>query len=260
MPTLERPGAQLYYEDGGGDGPVVCFSHGILMDADMFAPQINALRDEFRCVAWDERGHGRSISEGSFTYWDLADDLLALLDHLDVERALLVGMSQGGFLSLHAALRAPERVAGLFLIDTQAGLEPEENVPGYEMMVDEWTKNGPQAGLAEAAAAIIVDPAPREPWIEKWLRAPADYPVEPIRCLVSREDLTERLHEIEAPALVVHGDADPAIPIERAEALCEGLPNCEGFKVIAGAGHAANLSHPDEVNKYLLDFCRLHAT
>ncbi len=145
MPTFERPRAQLYYEDSGGDGPVVCFSHGILMDADMFASQVEVLRAEFRCIAWDERGHGRSVSDGSFTYWDLADDLLALLDHLDVERALFVGMSQGGYLSLRAALRAPERVAGLFLIDTQAGLEPEDLVPGYQMLADEWATNGPPA-------------------------------------------------------------------------------------------------------------------
>ncbi len=225
----------------------------------MFASQVEVLRAEFRCIAWDERGHGRSVSDGSFTYWDLADDLFALLDHLDVERALFVGMSQGGYLSLRAALRAPERVAGLFLIDTQAGLEPEDLVPGYHMLADEWATNGPQLSLAEAAAAIIVDPAPREPWIEKWLNASAHFPVEPMRCLISREDVTDRLHEIETPALVVHGGADPAIPMERAEELCRGLANCEGLVVIAGGGHASNLSHPDEVNKHLLDFCSRHA-
>jgi 3-oxoadipate enol-lactonase len=258
MAAFERPGAKLYYEDTG-EGPVVCFSHGILMDADMFAPQIEALRGEFRCVSWDERGHGRSESEGSFSYWDLADDLLALMDHVEAERALLVGMSQGGFLSLRAALRAPERVAGLFLIDTQAGPESDDVVPGYEALLEEWRTNGPQMHIVEVAAASIVDPAPREPWIEKWMAASNDYPVEPMRCLMSRDDITERLGEITAPALVVHGDADPAIPMDLAEALCNGLSNCEGLIPIAGGGHASNLSHPDDVNKHLLDFCHRHA-
>ncbi len=260
MPFFERERARLYYEDSGGDGPAVTLSHGIFMDHDMFDPQVAALRGEFRCISWDERGHGSSWSEGPFTYWDMADDLVALLDHLGVDRAILAGMSQGGFLSLRASLRAPQRVAGLFLIDTQAGGEIEDAVPLYESMAAEWTTRGPQRHLAEAMAAVIVDPAPREEWIEKWLAASASYPVEPMRCLVERDDVTDGLAEIEAPALVVHGEADPAIPLERADALCRGLASCEGLVTIPGAGHAANLSHPQEVNERLLDFCRRHGT
>lgn len=70
--------------------------------------------------------------------------------------------------------------------------------------------------------------------------------------------MTERLPEIHAPALVVHGAIDPAIPLDRAQALCSGLPKCEGLELIPGAGHAANLSHPDRVNELLEAFCARH--
>src|SRR5205809_7354217 len=137
MPFADVNGQHLYFEDSGGPGPAIIFSHGFLMDHEMFAPQVAALSGEFRCIAWDERGFGATPATGPFTFWDSADDALALLAHLGVERAFFVGMSQGGFLSLRAALRAPNRVRGLALIDSQAGPEPPEAIPLYEAMTDE---------------------------------------------------------------------------------------------------------------------------
>src|SRR5438105_15767569 len=117
MPFADVNGQHLYFEDfggdSGGDGAAVLFSHGFLMDHKMFESQVAALSGEFRCITWDERGFGQSDATADFTYWDSADDALALLSQLRVERAFLVGMSQGGFLSLRAARRAPGRGLGL---------------------------------------------------------------------------------------------------------------------------------------------------
>src|ERR1700735_2611987 len=130
MPFAEVNGQRLYYEDTGGDGPVIAFSHGLFMDETMFDPQVAALRSRYRCIAWDERGHGQTgDATEPFTYWDSADDLAALLESLGVERAVLAGMSQGGFLSLRAALTHPGVVRGLILIDTQAGPENPDLLP-----------------------------------------------------------------------------------------------------------------------------------
>jgi len=124
MSFADVNGQHIYFEDSGGDGTAVLFSHGFLMDHEMFEPQVAALAGEFRCITWDERGFRQTEATSDFTYWDSADDALALLTHLGIARAFLVGMSQGGFLSMRAALRAPERVRGLGLIDTQSGPEP----------------------------------------------------------------------------------------------------------------------------------------
>jgi len=254
MPYLERSGVRLFYEDTGANGPAVAFSHGILMDHEMFAPQVEFLSQTYRCITWDERYHGNTRAEGSFTYWDSAQDLLAILDNVGVEQAVLVGMSQGGFLSLRAALLQPYRVPGLFLIDTQAGPEDETAGQLYRTWAETWANDGPQEHLIAATIPLIVSPAPGEKWAAKWRSWPPANVLPMIDTLLGREDLTDRLSEITCPAMVVHGTDDPSIPLEKAEALCAGLPGCDRVVRITGGGHAANLSHPDEVNAALAEF------
>ncbi|HET7523575.1 MAG TPA: alpha/beta hydrolase [Acidimicrobiales bacterium] len=259
MPVADINGQQLYYEDSGGPGAPVIFSHGFLMDHEMFAPQVEELSDEFRCITWDERGFGASRAAGPFNYYDSAADCVAILDHLGIDGAVLGGMSQGGFLSLRAALTSPDRVKALVLIDTEAGVENQETIPAYDAMSDEWMANGP-ANVQDAIAGLIlgggVDPAP---WFAKWAELPRDGFRLAYRCLIERDDITARLPEITCPAIVFHGDADQAIGMERAEALRDGLGNCEELVVVKGAAHAANLSHPDQVNPRLREFLRKHA-
>jgi 3-oxoadipate enol-lactonase len=242
-------GATVGVTDSGGPGPVVVLSHGLLMNHTMFAPQVAALRDAYRVVTWDERGHGEAEHEGTWSYWDSADDLLALLDHLGVEQAVLGGMSQGGFLSLRAALRAPERVRALVLLDTQAGPEDPAVVPLYEGMTAAWAAEGPSQDTLDFAAAAILGPgADEQPWKDLWAALPWHRSPQVMHPLLTREDLTDRLGEISCPALVVHGDADASIPVEKAQALVEGLPGARPLVLVPGAGHAANLTHPEPVN------------
>jgi pimeloyl-ACP methyl ester carboxylesterase len=262
VPIAEVNGQRIAYEDTGGDAPAVIFSHGLLMDREMFAPQIEALRGEFRCIAWDARGHGETgPASQTFSYWDSADDLLALADHLGVREAFLYGMSQGGFASLRAALRRPEFVRGLILQDTQAGVEDPDMVPQYRAMGEVWSEHGLSDELAEMIAALIMSPGypGNADWIAKWKALPLENLTVPTEALFTREDLHDRLGEITCPALVIHGSADASIPLAQAQQLSDGLPGSEGLVVIPDAGHAANLSHPEPVNAALLDFLRRHS-
>src|SRR5262245_1848692 len=106
MPYADVNGQRLYYEDSGGSSPAIVFSHGILLDGSMFAPQVAALRDRYRCITWDQRGHGRTAGETlkPFTYYDSANDAAALLAFLGIDSAILAGVSQGAFLGLRCAL------------------------------------------------------------------------------------------------------------------------------------------------------------
>jgi 3-oxoadipate enol-lactonase len=259
MPVADINGHPTYFEDNGGSGPVIVLSHGFLMDHEMFTLQVGALGGEFRVITWDERGHGQTPAGGPFTYWDSAADVLALLDHLKIERAVLGGMSQGGFLSLRAALIAPERVKGLVLIDTQAGREDPEAIPLYRAMQAEWIANGPAAVQEAAAQLILGDGTPWEPWFAKWAAIPRDDLEAPLQCLVERDDISDRLAEITCPAIVFHGDADASISLDKAEMLCNGLVGCEELVVVRGGSHASNLTHPNEVNGPLIGFLRRHA-
>ena len=249
-------GQRLRYEDTGGDGLPVVFSHGFLMDRRMFDPQVQALRPRQRVITWDQRAHGETeFDDKPFSYWDSAEDLAVLLDHLGVERAVVGGMSAGGFISLRFALLHPERVAGLILIDTQAGLEDPANAAAYDSMQEVWVSEGPSDQLLEMVAAVILgDYAGSPEWIAEWRRRPAAELDPKYRNLMDRDDITARLGEIGAPALVLHGEVDAAIPLERAEALCAGLPACGGVVIVPGGGHASNLSNPEFANRALEEF------
>jgi 3-oxoadipate enol-lactonase len=249
-------GVQVAYDDTGGDGPPVVLSHGFLMDRTMFEPQVEALTPHYRVITWDSRGHGETVDDGKpFTYWDLASDCLALLDHLGIGRAVVGGMSQGGFVSLRVALTAPERVRGLILLDTQAGTEDPDVVPLYQAMLDEWVSVGPSDEIAEVVSGLIIgEPTLSKAWVPRWTARPHESIARPGQALITRDDVTDRLGEIEAPALVVHGTADLSIARAKAETLAGGLPHSGGVVAIEGGTHAANLTHPDPVNQAILDF------
>jgi 3-oxoadipate enol-lactonase len=258
MPHARINGQNLYFEDSGGDGLPVVLGHGFLMDHEMFAPQVAALAPEFRVITWDERGFGLTEFDGQpFTYWDSARDCLALMDHLGLDRAVIGGMSQGGYLSLRAALTAPQRVLGLVLIDTQADAEHADKRPVYRQLLATWAEHGPVDELAQTIATIIIDePVENARWIAKWRARPKALIVEPGRCLLERDDISARLQEITCPAIVLHGTRDSAIEMDRAQALADGLRGCDGVVAIDGAAHAANLTHAEQVNPPLLGFLR----
>lgn len=248
-------GATVGITDSGGDGPVVVFSHGLLMNHTMFSPQVAALRDDYRVVTWDQRGHGAAEHEGTWTYWDSADDLIAILDHLGVGTAVLAGMSQGGYLSLRAALRYPDRVRALVLMDTQALPEHDDLLPLYRELARSWLADGADPATLEYVATVILGPgADSDAWKAQWSSMnPARAP-QVVHTLVEREDLSGRVPQIAAPALVVHGEEDVAISLDRAQAMADALPNAGPVVVVPGAGHAANLTHPEPVNAAIRPF------
>jgi pimeloyl-ACP methyl ester carboxylesterase len=251
MPIATVNGQRLYYEDTGGAGPAVVFSHGLLMDHTMFAPQVEALRGRFRCIAWDERGHGATAGEtlAPFTYYDSADDLAGLLAHLDIPRAVLAGMSQGGFLSMRCALTHPQVVRALILIDTQAGPEDPARLPGYNELARRWMEGGLSDDIADVVEATILGkgwPGAAH-WRAKWKAVTPPNLAACMQALGGRDDITARLPQIKVPALVIHGDADAAIELSLARALADGLADAK-LVVVQGAGHAANLTHPAPVN------------
>lgn len=246
MATLEVDGATLGYEEEG-QGAAIVFSHGFLMDRTMFSPQIAALKDRYRCISWEQRGFGETgdVSQ-AFDYWTSARDLIALLDHLSVDQAVLIGLSQGGFLSMRAALIAPKRMRGLVLVSTRSGLDSDETVNSFRQLRAEWATNG-SANVAEMLGEVLIGrPDLAAPWKQKWGTMSRNALAHPIDALTGRDDLTPRLGEITCPVMVIHGDADNAISITHGEALARDL-NAIEFVGIAGAGHCPPLTHADEV-------------
>jgi len=257
MPLCEVNGQWIHYEDTGGNLPPVVLAHGLLMDHSMFAPQVEALGSRCRVITWDARCHGETEStDDPFSYWDLADDLKGLLDHLGINKAVIGGMSQGGFIALRFALQHPERVSALILLSTQAGAEAREKIALYEPMLEVWEGEGLNDQLGEVIASIILgnDWPGRGAWITKWRQRPRSLLRPAFNALATREALYDRLGEITAPSLVVHGTADAAIDLELAERLCSGLVNSRPLVTIEGGGHSCNLTHPPLVNLAVYEF------
>ncbi|MFE3186777.1 alpha/beta fold hydrolase [Streptomyces violascens] len=257
MPYASVHGQQLYFDDTGGDGPVVVFSHGNLMNRRMWEPQVRALGGEFRCVTWDARLHGRTKDDGDlYTYWDSADDLLGLLDHLGVEQATLVGHSQGGFLSLRAALRAPERVGALVLIDTAAVAWPGEALAQMGGVAEGFRAGGPDAVAPVLLDLLLGRPDVHEEWLREWRAQPRERLADAVAVLMGVDDISGRLGEITQPALIVHGEADLPVPLPLGRMLRDRLPGAVGLAVVPDAGHTPSLTHSGEVNACVAAFLR----
>nr|WP_276514928.1 alpha/beta hydrolase [Nocardia transvalensis] len=228
--------------------------HSYLMNADMFAPQVAALGSAFRLIAMDERGHGETPADGPFTYWDVARDALGLLDALSVDRCAVVGTSQGGFIALRMALLAPERISALALLGTSGTVEDPEVAAAYRQAAAAWREFGPTPELLDMNAAICLGDYDATEWQALWRQLPADRIDRVLTPLVERDSVLDRAPEIACPALVLHGTADAAYPVDRARELAQALPNSEPPIIVEGGAHFLSLTDAEAVNPHLRTF------
>ncbi|MDV8030788.1 MULTISPECIES: alpha/beta fold hydrolase [unclassified Rhodococcus (in: high G+C Gram-positive bacteria)] len=259
MPTVTTPDADIFYTDSGGEGPVLLLGHGFFMDSSMFAPQVRDLSPDLRVVTWDARRHGKTTDAGMpFTYWDLARDALAVLDDLGVEKAIIGGMSQGGYTALRTALLAPERTTALILLDTEASACTPEQKSGYRVLFDQWCSTEPLEPLTSALAPQLIggEPADWTSWISKWNSSDRMAVRPAAECLIERDDVVDRLSDIDVPALIIRGENDLSAPAEKADELKAGLPGAAPVVTIPVAGHAANWTHPEPVNAAIAAFVK----
>lgn len=248
MPGVMMEWGRLFYARGGGGAPPLVCLHGAGGSHQHWGWQLQALGDLVRVIAPDLPGHGRSAGHG---YADIAAygrALVAILDALDVERAILAGHSMGGAIALWIALHNPERVAGLALIATGARLRV---APAF------------LTGLQETPAATISDMVPYlyGPAAAPELRAagetafhasdPTVFHADFVAC--DRFDLRDQLAQIAAPALVVCGEQDQMTPPKYSRYLAEQLANAE-LALVPDAGHMVMLECPDVVNAALRRF------
>jgi 3-oxoadipate enol-lactonase len=258
MPKAIINGLDVFFEDTGGSFPAILFSHSFGMTGAMFAPQLNAFRQTYRCITWDERGHGRTHADKPFDFWDSAKDALALLDHLGVQRAAFVGTSQGGFLAMRAALLAPDRIRGLAILGSSAAAEAAEQRAAYMPMHDAFVAggaSGPPEELIEAMGQICLgDYSDAEPWKAMWRTWPADQFSLAFHALINRDSLLDRLGEIASPVLVMHGTADQSYSPAHAEAIAHGVRHLADLKLVENGAHFLSLTSPDAVNAKLAQF------
>ncbi len=247
-------GPSVTYENSGGAGGVpVIFSHGLFMDRTMFAPQLAEFTGEYRCIVWDERGHGGTSWNQPFTYWDSARDLLALMDALGIDKCIHVGMSQGGLLGMRAALLAPERFTGIVQLATQAGTL--EGAEPFRAFLDSWKADGATRDTLEFLDALILGPGVDTAyWHAYWKTFTPEQIETQVSALFAIDALYDRLPEVIMPLCTIHGLADVSTPWTLAERVAREVPNARGVTMVDGGPHAVNLSHAEQVNAALRAF------
>ena len=132
MPFKQINGAKIYYEETGTGPETLIFSHGLLMNGDMFQQQVEVLSERYRCICYDHRGQSRSeVTDTGYDMDSLTEDAAALIRDLDAAPCHFAGLSMGGFVGMRLAIRHPELLKSLVLIETTADPEPEQNKGPY---------------------------------------------------------------------------------------------------------------------------------
>jgi pimeloyl-ACP methyl ester carboxylesterase len=259
--TVRRPdGVELAYEDTGGDGPVVVLTPGFTATLRSWDPTVGALAAAgWRVVTWDVRGHGHTVTPADpalSTIDHVVDDLAALLDHLGVERAVVGGLSFGGYLALAFWCRYPERVRGLLLADTGPGFRNPGAREAWNKIAfaraDDIEARG-MAALLDSPGASSTLPASRAAMgLERHQDLGAL--ARAVRGFLAQFDgrVMEAIGDIDVPALILVGQEDePFLPAS--QVMAAKLANAR-LVVIPDAGHVANLDQPAAFNQAAVAF------
>ena len=238
---------------GADDAPVVVLGSSLGTTRAMWDEQVSALSTDYRVVRYDHRGHGGSpVPAGPYALQDLADDVLALLDRLDVEKAHLVGLSLGGMVTMQVAGTAPARVDRIALVCTAASMPPE---PWRERAAA--VRDGGTASVADAVASRWFTPqfaaTARAQALREVLRGVPSEGYAGCCEAIAAMELLPLLPRVSAPALVVAGALDPATPPEKATEIVRLLGGPTRLEVLEGAAHLASVEKPEAVTRLLLD-------
>lgn len=249
-----------YNEFGEGLSPII-FIHGFPFNKEMWLPQVEALKNTFHIFNYDIRGFGDSTSEVIRTASiDLfAEDLIAFMDAVHIEKAIVCGFSMGGYVLLNAVSRFPDRFSAIILADTQCN------------------EDSPEAKVKRGEAVLEINLLGIEPFIKKFIKNVfteaslknkkqlintvkngllSTFPeaiIATLNALANRTNTCEMLHKIEIPTLIICGNEDKVTPIIKAEYLQQNIPNSI-LKIIKKAGHMSNMEQPSQFNKIIVEF------
>lgn len=244
---------------GRTDGPAVVLSNSLGSDHRMWDPQLTALEEHFRVIRYDTRGHGASpVPDGPYSIDDVADDLIALLDRFDVDRAHLIGLSLGGMTMMRVAARHPERVDRLALLCTSAALPAARQ--GYLERAAQVRANG-TASVAQGVVSrwFTADYLAAHPNRRKFFEAmvagtPADGYAGCCELLASM-DLTHDLPRISAPTLAIAGADDAATPPAMLAEIAATVQTGT-LLLVPDACHLANYQQAQMITPALIEHLR----
>ncbi|MFN0188776.1 MAG: alpha/beta fold hydrolase [Bacteroidia bacterium] len=257
---IEVNDIKVCYDDHGkGETPII-FIHGFPFDKFMWQPQLDLFGKNHRVIAYDIRGFGKSTLgsvQGSINLF--ADDLVSFMDGLKIGKAIVCGLSMGGYILLNAIIRYPQRFDAIILSDTQCIADSFEAKEKRKKAISQIVAGKINDFAMGFIANIFSDETKKTKGdvVEKIkstiLTTRAEAVTATLSVLAEREDLCSSISQIEVPTLIICGEKDIVTPVEQAEFLFTTIPNSQ-LKIIDNAGHMSNLEQPDEFNKHVVEF------
>jgi 3-oxoadipate enol-lactonase len=265
MPTIKIRDTELFYYDSGEveSKQTIVFAHGLLWDHEMFMPQIEHFKRDYRCIAFDFRGQGKSgVTKSGYDMDNLTQDTLALLDQLVDGPVHFVGLSMGGFIGMRLAIHYPERLKSLMLLETTADPEPEENKPRYLKLcfIAKWISIAlivPKTMAIMFSQSFLNDPTKkalkteyenRLKSLKRWTFTRSVFGV------IHREGVYSELGQIKTPTLIMVGDEDVATVPAKSERMHQAIKGSQ-MVTIPKAGHTSSIEQPqfviDEMQRFL---------
>lgn len=243
---MEFKPVDLYFEEYGQGTPVI-FLHGFPFDHTIWNPLVPLLQGELRLILADLRGFGRSpATDDVYAMRLLAEDIRHLMDRLNLEKAVLVGHSMGGYIALAFSQVYPSRLCGLGLVATQAAADPAERRQARYKTAELVTRKGARVVAGDMVNRLTPKKELLKPIKNLILQAQPAAIVGALKGMAERSDLTGSLSAISVPAVVIAGLADQLLPLEKMQTLAQLLP--KGWLVeVQGAGHMVMLEEPEQV-------------
>lgn len=262
MSKVKVNNAELYYRSVG-DGPeTILFSHGYLMSNTMFNGQIEAMKTQFRCVAYDHRGHGQSeVTKDGYELSNIVTDAISLIEELGIGPVHFVGMSTGGFVGMRIALRRPELLKSLVLMDTTAEEEDKTVLKKYNLLLWLVKYVGWWAVIGQVLPILFhksfLEDETRQAEVEEWKKIITGHDKKGIapfgKGIFARDSVLDRLSGLSLPTAVIVGEEDVGTPPEYSQRMADAIPNAKMY-TIPDAGHSAAVEKPTVVAEAMREF------
>jgi 3-oxoadipate enol-lactonase len=248
----------MIHFDDHGSGTAVVLVHAFANDRTLWKPQVEALARDYRIITPDLRGFGKSMAtDGSAVSMDrYADDVVEVLDHLKVDRAVVGGISLGGYVALSLALRHPKRVGGLILANTRAGADNPDWASFREALVRDVEARGASAVVENYGDKPFRNACPveiKEYVREMILRQPPSGLASGTRGMAQRPDRLPQLRDIRVPTLIISGTEDNYIPSSEGERMHRAIAGSR-FVDIPHGGHLSNIDSAPAFNAAVREF------
>ncbi len=269
---------RLFFRDTGGSFPVILFGHSLSFDGTIWNEQIKTLSKHFRIITIDFYGHGKSSSPNkTYSLEDVADDLIVLMNYLSLEKIAYAGLSIGGMIGMRLALRHPDRIKAMALLNTSAEAEDPQRRKTYEQY-NEMSHNHANdnnksmtaiesqnnvmskmlTGLMFSSGFRKNNPETIKSY-EKQLTQQHSNLYWITKALLARKSIRNDLKTLHLPVLVVTSENDVAIPSEHPRYIAETIPNAT-LVTLPQAGHMTPLECPEKINTLLYNFYSTHLT